>query len=177
MERIPGSGYLQVDRISDSESEQPSPCGSTSSIQVCYVLIYLYFYEQIFSTSKEYLFIIMLIILLVSVLVLTATCCLLKAFLLSKMIDNPMKLCIQRIPLFFLTTNACHVLLQGMPPSLPTDHHRDYKNVSQIFATIPPTIKLCELGGDGDYQVAPSANVYNVSIISDTPETQDDIDY
>ena len=119
----------------------------------------------------------MLIIPLVSVLVLTAKCCLLKAFLLSKMIDNPMKLCKKRILLFFHTTNACHVLLQGMSPSLPTDHHRDYKNVSQIFATIPPTIKLCELGSNGDYQVAPLANDYNVSIISDTPETQDDIDY
>ena len=39
MERIPGSGYLQVDRISDSENEQPSPCGSTSSIQVCCVVL------------------------------------------------------------------------------------------------------------------------------------------
>ena len=88
-----------------------------------------------------------------------------------------MKLSIKRIPLFFHTTNACHVLLQGMSPSLPTEHHRDYKNVSQIFATTLPTIKLCEPGGDGDYQVAPLANDYNVSIISDTPETQNDIDY
>ena len=113
---------------------------------------------------------------LVSALFLTAKCCLWKAFSRSNMIENPMKLGIKRILLFFHTTNACHVLLQGMSPSLPTDHHRDYKNVSQIFATIPPTIKLCELGSNGDYQVAPLANEYNDSIISVTPETQDDID-
>ena len=42
VEHIPGSGYLQVDRISDSENEQPSPCDSTSSIPVCCVLIYTF---------------------------------------------------------------------------------------------------------------------------------------
>ena len=28
-----------MDRISNSENEQPSPCGSTSSIQVCCVVL------------------------------------------------------------------------------------------------------------------------------------------
>lgn len=33
IEHMPGSGYLQVDRISDGEGDQPSPYNSSANIQ------------------------------------------------------------------------------------------------------------------------------------------------
>lgn len=41
----------------------------------------------------------------------------------------------------------------------------------------PPAIKLCDMDSVGDYLAAPQSDDYNVSIISEMPETQDDIDY
>ena len=41
----------------------------------------------------------------------------------------------------------------------------------------PPAIKLCDMDSVGDYLAAPQSDDYNISIISDMPKTQDDIDY